>query len=182
MKLYGLDPTAKPKEHFGNGIWSNPTKLRHIFGNWKQFWVSVGNWETCNHGGEGLIQRLGIYWPMGMLVAWAQGLLGRKRIGPLHMDFLWVISSARVGSEAVDSRVEDFASSLPALFTIYVLESARNARVRFRETQNHCLVLVSRCWSLWRYFRASTQENSSLTYLYVLFFQHYEYRRKGPFS
>ena len=95
---------------------------------------------------------------MGMLVAWAQGLLGRKRIGPLHMDFLWVISSARVGSEAVDSRVEDFASSLPALFTIYVLESARSARVRFRETQNHCLVLVSRCWSLWRYFRASTQE------------------------
>ena len=70
---------------------------------------------------------------MGMLVAWAQGLLGRKRIGPLHMDFLWVISSARVGSEAVDSRVEDFASSLPALFTIYVLESARSARVRFRE-------------------------------------------------
>ena len=88
----------------------------------------------------------------------AQGLLGRKRIGPFHMDFLWVISSARVGSEAVDSRVEDFASSLPALFTIYVLQSARNARVRFRETQNHCLVLVSRCWSLWRYFRASTQE------------------------
>lgn len=70
-----------------------------------------GNWETCNHGGEGLIQRLGTYWLMGMLVAWAQGLLGRKRIGPLHMDFLWVISSARVGSEAVDSRVEDFASS-----------------------------------------------------------------------
>ena len=117
-----------------------------------------GNWETCNHGGEGLIQRLGTYWLMGMLVAWAQGLLGRKRIGPLHMDFLWVISSARVGSESVDSRVEDFASSLPALFTIYVLESARNARVRFRETQNHCLLLVSRCWSLWRYFRASTQE------------------------
>lgn len=158
MKLYGLDPSAKPKEHFGNGIWSNPTKLRHIFWNWKQFWVSVGNWETCNHGGEGLIQRLGIYWPKGMLVAWAQGLLGRKRIGPLHMDFLWVISSARVGSEAVDSRVEDFASSLPALFTVYVLESSRNARVRFRETQNHCLVLVSRCWSLWRCFRTSTQE------------------------
>lgn len=181
MKLYGLDPTAKPKEHFGNGIWSNPTKLRHIFWNWKQFWVSVGNWETCNHGGEGLIQRLGIYWPKGMLVAWAQGLLGRKRIGPLHMDFLWVISSARVGSEAVDSRVEDFASSLPALFTIYVLESSRNARVRFRETQNHCLVLHD-AGHYGDIFELLRRKNSFLTYLYVLFFQHYEYRRKGPFS
>ena len=158
MKLYGLDPTAKPKEHFGNGIWSNPTKVRHIFGTENNSESRFGNWETFNHGGEGLIQRLGTYWLMGMLVAWAQGLLGRKRIGPLHMDFLWVISSAQVRSEAVDSRVEDFASTLPALFTIYVLESARNACFRFRETQNHRLLLVSRCWSLWRYFRASTQE------------------------
>lgn len=131
-----------------------------------------GNWETCNHGGEGLIQRLGTYWLMGMLGAWAQGLLERKRICPLHMDFLWVISSALVGSEAVDSRVEDFASTctLPALFTIYALESARNARVRFRETQNHRLLLVSRCWSLWRFFRTSTQEKQFFNLLVCTLF------------
>lgn len=126
-----------------------PLSFAIFFGTENKSESRFGNCETCNHGVEGLIQRLGTYWLMGMLVARAQGLLGRKRIGPLH---------ARVGSEAVDSRVEDFASSLPALFTIYVLESARNALVRFRETQNHCLLLVSRCWSLWRYFRASTQE------------------------